>query len=96
MSSEEGKLGRRAFTLRRRTSSDASEKGSWRYQVSHSSGQWQRGQRFVGPLKIPAIGPFYFSSKAGMPRQKISVFSRNTIRKYLNRYYENLLKRSAE
>lgn len=100
LSSEEGKVGRRAFTLRRRTSADAVSKGkrqgSWRYEISHSSGKWQKGQRLVGPLKIPAIGPFHFSGQSGMPRQKISAFSRNTIRKYLNRYYENLLKRNSQ
>lgn len=82
LSSEEGKTGRRAFTIPART-----------YRISHTSGRWVRGRFFQGPSFIPEIGPFYFSSKSGMKREKISTMSRRIIKQYLNRYYDNALNR---
>lgn len=113
VNSEEGRMGRRPFTLPRKfitktirvnsrgannmaVSRSKTVSTSKRYVISHSSGQWNKGQKLLGPLKIPAIGPFYFSSKSGMPREKISTFSRKTVRNYINKYYANLLKRSAQ
>lgn len=84
LNSEQGITGRRAFTLPSKSSST----GSKRYVVSHSSGRWKRGQKFTGPLRIPAIGPFYFSAKSGMPRKRIQKTSAEIIRNELNKEYK--------
>lgn len=82
LNSEEGKVGRRAFTLPYGT-----------YKISHTSGRWSKGRFFTSSPVIPEIGPFYFSSKAGMKPEKISTTSRRIIKEYLNRYYDNALNR---
>jgi len=83
LNSEQGITGRRAFTL----PSKATNTGTKRYVVSHSSGRWKRGEKFTGPLRIPAIGPFYFSAKSGMPRKKIQKSAAEIIRNELNKEY---------
>lgn len=88
LNSEEGKVGRRAFTLPHR--------GNSFYRVSHTSGEWVKGRLFVGPLTIPELGPFYFSSKNGMKRERISTTSKNIIKDHLNRYYDNALNRTVK
>lgn len=113
INSEEGKLGRRPFTLPRKfvtkrityrgrgannlpVNKSKTVSTSSRYIISHSSGRWNEGQKLVGPLKIPAIGPFHFSANSGMPRERISAYSRNTVKAYLNKYYDNITKRSEQ
>ena len=89
--SEQGFTGRRAFTLNRdhRT---VNKKGnpsrSGAYKISHSSGEWKKGTLLPGPLRIPAIGPFYFSSKSGMPRKKIQKMATEIIRDELDKQYK--------
>ena len=61
--SEMGYRGRKPFTLPMRKIRRSGNFES-RYRVSHNSGQWRIGTTFVGPLAIPGIGPFYFSSKS--------------------------------
>jgi hypothetical protein len=88
--SESGVTGRKAFTLPRKTSEEWT---SARYQISHSSGRWKKGQRLRGPLRIPAIGKFYFSAKAGKPRITIKKMANKVIREELNKEYNAMLKR---
>lgn len=85
--SEMGYRGRKAFTLPMRK---ISRSGNFenRYRVSHNSGRWRVGTSFVGPLAIPAIGPFHFSAQTGMPRITIKKMAANTIRKNLNAAYK--------
>lgn len=85
LNAEQGMTGRRAFTLPRKIKVIKGQTA--RYTVSHSSGRWKKGTKFVGPLRIPAIGPFYFSAKSGMPRQRIQKTAANIIREELNKSY---------
>lgn len=84
--SEMGYRGRKPFTLPMRKIRRSGNFES-RYRVSHNSGQWRIGTSFVGPLAIPGIGPFYFSSKSGMARVTIKKMAANVIRKELNASY---------
>jgi hypothetical protein len=90
LNSEQGMTGRRAFTLSR-DQKTVNKKGnpsrSGAYRISHSSGQWKKGTTLAGPLRIPAIGPFYFSSKSGMPRKKIQKSAAEIIRNELDKEY---------
>lgn len=90
LKSESGEVGRVAFTVPRR--SGKGDRGT-RLVVSHTSGRWIKGQKFMGPLSVPAIGPFYFSSKRGMPRETIQKTGARILGTYLNKYYNNALKR---
>jgi len=83
--SEQGVTGRKAFTLPSKKQKSGETK---RYVISHSSGEWRKGQKLVGPLRIPAIGPFYFSSKSGMPRKKIQKMAAEIIRDELDKQYK--------
>lgn len=94
LAAEEGKVGRRAFTLPKKLSLVNDRMGG--YRISHTSGKWRKGRRLKGQLKIPQIGPYYFSSKSQMKREKISTMSRNIVKKNLNNQYSRLLKRSGE
>lgn len=87
LNSEQGKIGRKAFGLPKKT------KGY--YVISHTSGKWRKGRRLQGPLRIPPIGPYYFSSKSGVKREKIDVMSRKVVKKYLNQYYSGILRRGS-
>lgn len=93
LNAEQGITGRRAFVLPDK-GIPASEPGKpkefpgGRYILSHSSGRWKKGQQLGGPLKIPAIGPFHFSAKSGMPRQKIQKTAAAIIRDELNKSYK--------
>jgi len=90
--SEQGLTGRRAFTLNRQ-GKGVNKKGNPTrtaggvYKISHSSGQWKKGTTIAGPVKIPAIGPFYFSARSGMPRKKIQKSAAEIIRNELNKEY---------
>jgi hypothetical protein len=95
LSSEQGKIGRRAFSLPMKIGT-SSGKVSGGYIVSHSSGPWRKGQRLIGPLSIPQIGPFHFSSQSGMKREKISTMARNSLKGYLNKYYESALSKKVK
>ena len=86
--SEQGVIGRRAFVLRPMKDKKG---GTKRYVVSHSSGEWRKGQKLLGPLRIPQIGPFYFSTKSGMPRKKIQKMAAEIIREELDKQYQKEL-----
>jgi len=86
--SEQGLTGRKAFTLPSKKEKNESYSQTKRYVISHSSGEWRKGQKLVGPLRIPAIGPFYFSSKSGMPRKKIQKMAAEIIRDELDKQYK--------
>jgi hypothetical protein len=90
LNSESGKVGRSAFTVPRR--SGKSGRGT-RMVISHTSGQWVKGRKLMGPLTVPQMGPFYFSSQTGMPRETIQKAGNRILGSYLNRYYRNALKR---
>lgn len=86
LSAEQGKVGRKAFRL--------PEKHMGFYVLSHTSGKWRKGRRFQGPLSIPQLGPYHFSIKSSVKREKISDMSRKTLRRHLNHYYSGILSRS--
>ena len=86
LNAEQGIPGRRAYVIPKRAPS--SEGDTRRYQISHSSGRWRKGDRLLGPLRIPAMGPFYFSAKSGMPRQKIQKTAASIIREELDKSYK--------
>jgi len=92
--SEQGMTGRRAFVLPRKERGSYSDKSgrartyTKRYRFSHTSGEWKEGTQKLGPLKIPAIGPFYFSAKSGMPREDIKKTGRKIILNELNKSYK--------
>lgn len=60
LKSENGEIGRQAFTL---------SKEDKRYKISRSSGRWQQGEILMAPLNIPQIGAYYFS-KGNQPIRK--------------------------
>lgn len=86
LNSEEGKIGRRATVQGPRIGKN----GTRRYVISRTSGRWKKGTKLRGPLKIPQIGPFYFSTKSGLKREKISTMSRNFMIEELNKKYKNI------
>lgn len=94
LNAEQGMTGRRAFTLPKKqqgiytSKSGRQTRYTKRYRVSHSSGEWKEGQKLLGPLRIPAIGPFYFSAKSNMPRETIQDAARNILRTELNKEYK--------
>lgn len=86
LNSEQGKIGRKSFTL--------PKKARGYYVLSHTSGKWRKGRRFRGPLTIPQIGAYYFSSKSSVKKEKLSDMSRKIVKKNLNHYYSGILRRS--
>lgn len=109
--SEMGMTGRRAFTLpaiqKTRTFKTRIRTGDYtttgtktqsyqgRYKISHSSGRWKQGQTLRGPLRIPAIGPFHFSSMSGGARTTIKKAASDIIRAELNKEYDKILGKRA-
>lgn len=89
LNSEQGLTGRRAFTLPQvKVVTARNSEVTMRYRVSHTSGRWRKGDKFAGPLRIPAIGPFHFSAQSGMPRQRIQKTSVEIIRDELDKQYK--------
>ena len=85
MKAESGKIGRRAFTIKKR----APQKGATtsRYMISHNSGRWKKGQKLLGPLRIPQLNPFHFSAKSGMPRITIQDKAKKILIEELKKSY---------
>jgi hypothetical protein len=87
LNSEEGKIGRRATVQGPRRGQGG---GTRRYVISRTSGRWKKGTKLKGPLKIPQINPFHFSTKHGMKREKISTTSRKIMVDQLTKRYKNI------
>jgi len=87
LNSEEGKVGRRATVQGPRRGKSG---GTRRYVISRTSGRWKKGTKMLGPLKIPQVGPFHFSAKNGMKREKISTMSRRIAVQELSKKYKNV------
>jgi hypothetical protein len=109
--SEMGMTGRRAFVLplrmKTRTYKGRKRMGDYietvtktqsyagRYVISHSSGRWKKGRSLEGPLKIPQMGPFHFSSMSGKPRKTIKRAATDIISIELNKQYDKVLGKMA-
>lgn len=111
INSEMGRIGRRAFVLPEKkkqhqytqrvrtgdyyTNKTMTQQVKGEYVISHSSGQWKKGRALYGPVKIPAIGPFHFSSMSGGPRSTIKKTASDIIKTELNKEYEKILGKRA-
>jgi hypothetical protein len=88
MQAESGKIGRRAFTIKQRAPQGKATTS--RYMISHNSGRWKKGQKLLGPLRIPQINPFHFSAKAGMPRITIQDKAKKILIEELKKSYSRI------
>jgi hypothetical protein len=66
------------------------------YLISHTTVGWSKGIRLQkGPVVVPQMGSFYYSSKSGMGRIPIKQFASEQMVKILNRNYSLLLSRKG-
>lgn len=88
MRAEMGKVGRRRFTIKKKA--PRGDGSTSRYMVSRSSGRWNQGQKFLGPLRIPQLNPFHFSAKSGRPRITIQAKARKIVIEELKKSYSRI------
>jgi hypothetical protein len=88
MKAESGKIGRRAFTIKKRLPQRGATTS--RYMISHTSGRWKKGQKLLGPLRIPQLNPFHFSAKSGMPRITIQAKAKKILIEELTKSYSRI------
>jgi hypothetical protein len=88
MKAESGKIGRRAFTIKKRLPQRGETTS--RYMISHTSGRWKKGQKLHGPLRIPQLNPFHFSAKSGMPRITIQAKAKKILIEELTKSYSRI------
>lgn len=88
MRAEMGKVGRRAFTIKKKA--PKGNGSTSRYRVSRSSGRWKKGQKFLGPLRIPQLNPFHFSIHSGRPRITIQAKAKKILLEELTKSYSKV------
>lgn len=87
LNTESGMTGRSGFIL------PVKRRG---YLISHTTSGWKKGTRLhKGPVVVPQMGSFYYSSKSGVERIPIKQFASQEMVRRLNLAYSSLLRRKS-